>query len=243
MSDFNRPLDTDQLLSTKLAAPHLRTPLVTAKQLLARLDESLEHQFTLISAPAGFGKTTLVANWISSLGNRNADSQLRMDKKSLHNQQSEISNRTIAWVSLDPDDNDPVRFWRYVFTACQVFQDSIGDFILRVLDFSLQPPFEVLLTGFINQAAQLEKSTVLVLDDYHVITDRQIQETLAFFLENLPPQLHVILVTRSNPPLPLGRMRARNEVTEIRVEDLRFSFDETQAFIEQSISSPLPRGS
>jgi len=144
-----------------------------------------------------------------------------------------------AWVSLDPDDNDPVRFWRYVLTASRAFEHEISQSALALLNHSPQPPFEALLTGFINQADLLESKAVLVLDDYHIITAPQIHETLAFFLEHLPPTLHVIMLTRSDLPLPLARLRARNELYELRAEDLRFSLDETQAFVERSIPANL----
>jgi LuxR family maltose regulon positive regulatory protein len=215
MSNSLKPSGTDEFLSTKFAVPHLRASIVPRAQLAARLNDGLQAKLTLVSAPAGFGKTTLVSEWVENV-------------------------RTLyAWVSLDPDDNDPVRFWRYVLTASRAFDAEISQPALDLLNYSPQPPFEDLLTGFINQAARLESRAVLVLDDYHVITAPPIHETLAFFLENLPPTLHVILVTRSDPPLPLARLRARNELNELRVEDLRFSLAETQAFIEHALPSTL----
>jgi LuxR family maltose regulon positive regulatory protein len=236
MSNFRPPRDSDELLSTKLATPRLRAPLVARQALLARLDEGLKHPLTLISAPAGFGKTTLVSEWINNF-------KLKVEsagKPHLNLQSSNLHPAThVAWVSLDPDDNDPVRFWRYILTASRVFDAEISQSALDPLNYSPQPDFEALLTGFINQAALLESRAVIVLDDYHVITAPEIHTILAFFLDHLPPSLHVILVTRSDPPLPLARIRARNELNELRAEDLRFSFDETQAFIEQSVSSEL----
>jgi LuxR family maltose regulon positive regulatory protein len=215
MSNSLKPLGTDEFLSTKFAVPHLRASIVPRAQLAARLNDGLQAKLTLVSAPAGFGKTTLVSEWVENV-------------------------RTLyAWVSLDPDDNDPVRFWRYVLTASRAFDTEISQSALDLLNYSPQPPFEDLLTGFINQAAGLESRAVLVLDDYHVITAPPIHETLAFFLEHLPPTLHVILVTRSDPPLPLARLRARNELNELRMEDLRFSLAETQAFIEHAIPLTL----
>jgi LuxR family maltose regulon positive regulatory protein len=239
MSNSLKLSGTDEFLSTKFAVPHLRASIVPRAQLTARLNDGLQAKLTLVSAPAGFGKTTLVANWISDLSMKSADFQVQRGKNSIQNQQSATSNRMIAWVSLDPDDNDPVRFWRYVLTASRAFDAEISQSALDLLNYSPQPPFEDLLTGFINQAARLESRAVLVLDDYHVITAPPIHETLAFFLEHLPPTLHVILVTRSDPPLPLARLRARNELYELLAEDLRFSLAETQAFIEHAIPSTL----
>jgi LuxR family maltose regulon positive regulatory protein len=210
----------DELLSTKLAAPYLRAPLVGRNPLLERLEAGLNAKLTLVSAPAGSGKTTLVSQWITSRRGRDPSSPT-------------------AWVSLDPDDDDPVRFWRYILTASQELDAEISQPALDLLNYSPQPDFEALLIGFINQAALLECKAALVLDDYHVITESQIHRTLAYFLEHLPPTLHVILLTRTDPPLPLARFRARNELNELRAEELRFSLDETQAFIEQSISSEL----
>lgn len=221
MASYPQPSQSDELLSTKLAAPYLRAPLVTRDPLLGRLEAGLKTKLTLVSAPAGFGKTTLVSQWITSRRERDQFSP-------------------IAWVSLDPDDNDPVRFWRYILTASREFDAEISQSALDILNYSPQPSFEVLLTGFINQAALLESKAVFILDDYHVITEPQIHKTLSFFLEHLPPTLHAILVTRSDPPLPLARFRARNELHELRAEDLRFSLAETQAFIEQSIPATLP---
>jgi len=237
MSNNRQPSESEELLSTKLAAPRLRAPHVTRQPLLERLDQGLEHQLTLISAPAGFGKTTLVSEWVESL--KLKVESARLPQLNLPPSNLQLATR-VAWVSLDHDDNDPVRFWRYVLTASRAFDDEIGESALVLLNNSPQPPFEVLLTGFINQVALLENRAVLILDDYHVVTARQIHETLAFFLENLPPTLHVILMTRGDPPLPLARMRARNELNELRAEDLRFSIGETQEFIEQSISATLP---
>jgi len=213
--------DIDQLLSTKLTVPQLRASLVTRAALLKRLDAGLEQKLTLISAPAGFGKTTLVSEWIA-----------------LHSQARPAGS--VAWVSLDPDDNDPVRFWRYILTACQAFGNDVSKTSLNILNNAPQPPFEVLLTMFINQLASLSGKAILILDDYHVINARQIHETMAFFLANLPPSVHLILITRSDPPLPLARMLARNELNALRVEDLRFSLEEAEVIIRQRISTPLP---
>jgi LuxR family maltose regulon positive regulatory protein len=218
-SDHKRP-DIDELLSTKFTAPYLRSSLVTREPLLRQLDEGLEHKLTLVSAPAGFGKTTLVSEWIAS-----------------HGEQRNLS--PVAWVSLDPDDNDPVRFWRYVLTACQAFENVVSKSALAILDNSPQPPFEALLTMFINQLALRSSRAILVLDDYHVITAQEIHQTMTFVIENLPPTLHIILITRSNPPLPLARMQARNELNALRAEDLRFSLEEAKIFIQQAISTPL----
>ncbi len=235
-----------ELLSTKLAAPPLRGPLVSRQALLRRLDESLAFKLTLISAPAGFGKTTLVAEWVDRLKGWKVErlngqsSNPRTSRSSTLKPSNFQSPIGVSWVSLDGGDNDPARFWRYVLTASLASGAGAARTALDLLERSADPSYETLLTLFINQATRLESKAVLVLDDYHTITDRRVHETLAFFLEHLPPSLHVALITRSDPPLPLGRMRARHELSELRAEDLRFSGDETRAFLEQSIPFDLP---
>lgn len=209
-----------ELLSTKLASPRLRTPHVPRGTLLARLDEGLERKLTLLSAPPGFGKTTLVSEWIDT----------RSERQDMP---------PLACVSLDAGDNDPVRFWRYVITACQSFQSGVGESALTLLRQSQQIPFEALLTAFINDLAQLPNRYVLILEDYHVIDSQQIHNTVAFLLDNLPPTLHLLITTRSDPPLPLARLRARNDLSELRAADLRFSLAETQAFLQQALPFPL----
>lgn len=215
-------LDQVQILSTKLTPPGLHPPFVARPALVARMDEGLDRKLTLISAPAGFGKTTLVCQWIAS--REQADDPLK-----------------IGWVSLDQGDNDPVRFWRYVYTAFQRMIPQIGAPALSVIQNSPEPPFETMLTWFINQAAQQEDRAVLVLEDYHSLTSDVVHETLGFLIDHLPAQLHLILVTRNDPPLPLARLRARNELNEIRAEDLRFSVEEVQQFFDDALPYSLPQ--
>lgn len=219
---------TSELLSTKLASPRLRTALVPRAALLDRLDEGLEHRLTLISAPAGFGKTTLVSQWL--------DERVGGQPFLPFRPQAELR---AAWVALDAGDNDPVRFWRYLLTAAQTFEAGAGRSALALLRSSQQPPFEAMLTTFINELAQLSGQYVLVLEDYHSITSPQIHETISFLLDHLPPALHLILLTRSDPPLPLARLRARNEIVELRAGDLRFSLAEIQLFFQQALHLPL----
>jgi LuxR family maltose regulon positive regulatory protein len=212
---------THELLSTKLAPPPLRPVFVPREALLARLDKGVEQKLTLISAPAGFGKTTLVSEWIA--------------ERRKHREPPPI-----AWVALDAGDNDPVRFWRYVLTACQTFDANISESALTLLSNSPQPPFDVLLTMFINKAALLPNRVVLVLEDYHTVTCHEVHETMAFFIDHSPATLHLMLMTRSDPPLPLARLRARNELNELQAADLRFTQAEIQAFLRLAIPFPLP---
>jgi LuxR family maltose regulon positive regulatory protein len=211
--------DTSDLLRTKLAPPRLRAALVARESLLARLDAGLERSLTLLSAPAGSGKTTLVSAWM-------AERVARHDLPPL------------AWVSLDAGDNDPVRFWRYLITACQEFDTGIGRAALALLQ-APQQPVERALTALINDLAQLPGKHILVLEDYHLISAPQVHDSLTFLLDHLPATLHVLLMSRSDPPLPLARWRAHNDLNEFNAADLRFSLQETQVFFQQTLQQSL----
>ncbi len=197
------------LLKTKLYVPRIRSELVQRPRLIERLDRGIRsgHKLTLVSAPAGFGKTTLLANWIRS------------------------SDRSVAWLSLESSDNDPARFWSYVIAALQSLQPDIGHAGLAALDAPQAPPIESPLTGLLNEIADVDRDWVLVLDDLHLITEPAINDGLVFLLDHLPPQVHLILATRADPPWPLARLRVRGEMTELRTEDLRFTTDEVTAFL------------
>jgi LuxR family maltose regulon positive regulatory protein len=208
------------LLTTKLHIPQARRDLVPRPRLFARLNQGLSSKLTLVSAPAGFGKTTLVSTWLAT---RNAQQELP----------------SAAWVALDTGDNDPVRFWRYVITACQTFDAAIGQSALALLHTAQQPAWEIVLTMCINDLAQLSGKGILVLEDYHVITAPQIHEMVVFLLDYLPTTLHLIMTTRSDPPLPLARLRAQPDLNELRAADLRFSLSETQTFLQHALSCPL----
>jgi LuxR family transcriptional regulator, maltose regulon positive regulatory protein len=219
---------SSDLLSTKLSLPRLRHSLVSREPLFAQLDHSLDHTLTLLSAPAGFGKTTVIRAWIAS----------RTTKQKPFR---------VAWLSLDTGDNGPVRFWRYMIAACQRLEAAIGQTALARLR-SLQPlsleipmqfPFEELLTTLINDLSKLPDPCILVLEDYHAITLPQIHRMLSFFLDHLPATLHMLLLSRSDPPLPLASLRAHGDILEIRASDLRFSLAETRMFLQQTLPFPL----
>jgi LuxR family maltose regulon positive regulatory protein len=210
------------LLETKLHLPRLHASLISRERLLAHLDAVLTHKLTLLTAPAGFGKTTLVRQWLADRGVSDTHCP---------------SFPPLAWVSLDPSDNDPARFWSYVITACQAFQTGIGQSTLSFLYTTMQPPFEPsplekVLTTFLNELVACTNSGILVLEDYHVITSPLIHETVTFLLDHLPANLHLIIMTRSDSSLPLARLRASGDLHELRAPDLRFTREEMRTFLQ-----------
>ena len=183
--------------------------------LFERLDEALrkECRFILVSAPAGFGKTTLVSEW-------------------LHQQMTGV-----AWVSIDADDNDAVRFLSYIVAACQAVLPQVGETAQEMLQSTQSQ--ETALTSLINDLAATSKPLWIVLDDYHLISQSSIHSALAYILEHLPPGIHLIVITRADPPLPLARLRVNGELAELRASDLRFSMEEAAAFLMQVMGLQL----
>ncbi len=211
--------ESGELLRAKLTPPRLRGPLMERELLFARLDEGLEQRVILLSAPAGSGKTTLVRAWLANRA-RNADWP------------------AVAWVSLDAGENDPVRFWRYVLTACSALRPELGRQALEMLSRSPQS-FESALTVFLNELALLPGRGILVLEDYHAINSPRVHEMLTFLLDYVPETLRVVVITRGDPPLPLARWRAHDKLCELRAADLRFTLEETQCFLRQAIPFPF----
>jgi LuxR family maltose regulon positive regulatory protein len=217
---------TTPLLTTKLYAPPPRPNLVARPRLIDRLDQGLllGHKLTLVSAPAGYGKTTLLSAWWAAMSDQ---------------------GRKLAWLSLDERDNDPARFWTYVIGALQTLQPGLGQEPLSQLQAPQPPPIEGLLTQLLNQLAeQLPTSPpgpqlILLLDDYHVIETPAIHGALAFLIDHMPPQLHVVVATRADPALPLPRLRARGHLTELRAADLRFILDEVADFLNHTMNLAL----
>jgi LuxR family maltose regulon positive regulatory protein len=208
---------TDSLLRTKLHIPPVRPELVSRPRLIERLDAGLSRKLTLLSAPAGCGKTTLLSEWVARLPGR------------------------AAWLSLGDGDNDPARFWTYLIAALQTVHAGLGQDALQILQAAQQPATQAVLTALLNQVARLPQQVVLVLDDYHLISERSIHEGIAYLLEHLPPTLHLVISTRADPPLPTYRLRARGQLTELRSADLRFTADEAAAFLNAAMGLDLAR--
>ena len=208
-----------QLLATKFYAPMSPGMLIRRPRLHALLNESLKSALTLVSAPAGFGKTTLLSTWTQSLPATQAQ---------------------VAWLSLDEDENDLQLFWTYVLSALDQQQPERFTPLFKSLQSPQAPPLHSILTSLINLARESSEHLVLVLDDYHVITEQQVHTTLSYLVEHLPPQLHIILATRTDPPLPLSLLRTRRLLREIRTEQLRCSMQETKAFFQHVVGTPLP---
>ncbi len=211
-----------QLLATKLFIPRPRADLVPRPRLLARVDAGLRGPVTVLAAPASWGKTTVLSAWQAEAA------------------ASGSGTRPVAWVSLDAADNDPVRFWTYVLTALNMVQPGIGDDALALLRAPQPPSIEAILTPLLNALAAAPQDVVLVLDDYHVVESGTVHAAVAFLLDHLPHQLHLVIATREDPPLPLARLRAQGGVTELRAADLSFTLEETAAFLAAALGIALP---
>ena len=211
----------DVLLATKLHLPRPRPGHIPRPRLVETVGEGLACALILVCAPAGFGKTALLADWIRREG------------------------KPSAWLSLDSGDNDPARFWRHVAAALDRVCPGIGERIGLLLGPPAPRSFEGLVTALINELADRpgEDEVLLVLDDYHVIEAEPVHASLGFLLEHRPPGLHLVLATRADPPLPLARLRARGQLTELRAAELRFTTDEAAALLYQATGADLPGAS
>ncbi len=219
------------ILATKLYIPPSRSNLIRRHPLIEQLNEGLQQQhgfvrkLTLISAPAGFGKTTLVTSWIH---------QLRLETT----QERQIENQ-VAWLSLDEHDNEDTRFLTYLVAALQTVMPMLGDGVLHLLQ-SPQPPSPIsVLTTLINEIATIPDKFLLVLDDYHVLEAPAIDKMVTFLLDHLPSQMHLVITTREDPPLPIPRLRVRGQLLELRANDLRFTVAETAVFLNQMMGLNL----
>ena len=205
------------LLATKLYIPKRRGGLVVRARLLEHLRRGVDARLTLVSAPAGFGKTTLLAEWLGEMS---------------------AADSCVAWLSLDPSDNEPAVFWTYVVTALRGAVPSVGS---RVLELIASSPLstELVLTTLLNELAAVPGEVWAVIDDYHLVDHPDIRAGMTRLLEHLPPSVHVVLGTRADPDLPLARWRARGELVEIRAGDLRFTAEEAAAYLTEVAGQQL----
>lgn len=205
------------ILATKLYVPPLRSKVVIRSRLLEQLNDGLTTgcTLTLVSAPAGFGKTTLVSEWIAGC------------------------EQPPAWLSLDEGDSDPARFITYLVKALQTIKAGIGDELLAMLQSPQPLQIESILTSLLNEVSTIPNSSLLILDDYHLIDSQLVDQSLAFLIKHQPPQMHLVITTREDPSLPLARLRARNQLTEIRAADLRFTDNEAAEFLNQVMGLDL----
>jgi LuxR family maltose regulon positive regulatory protein len=208
------------LIATKLYVPKLRPGLVARPRLLERLRRGADRRLTLLSAPAGFGKTTLLAEWLGGTPGE---------------------DRSVAWLSLDPADNEPASFWTYVVTALQAAVPGVGTGALELIESSPLPT-DLMLTTLLNELAAAPGEIWLVLDDYHLLDSHDVRDGMTLLLEHLPPHVHVVLSTRADPDLPLARWRVRGELVEIRAADLRFTSDETATYLNETTGLHLAAG-
>ncbi len=209
------------LLETKFYVPRPRRGLVPRPRLSERLDHGTASKLTLVSAPAGFGKTTLLTEWLAA------------------SPAAPGNERLAAWLSLDRADNDPASFWAYVIAALRTVAPGIGESALALLHAPQPPPIETVLTVLLNDLGAIAADVVLVLDDYHVIDAPEVQDGMTFLLDHLPPGLHVVIASRADPALPLARLRARGELAEIRAAELRFTPDEAAAYLNEMVGLQL----
>ena len=201
------------LVATKLHVPRLRPGFVSRRELVARLVAERDRKLTLVCAPAGWGKSTLLGEWHASPDER----------------------RPFAWLSLDPGDHDPVRFWSYAIGALRTVRPELGTSGLAALRSAGPDLVDVVVAPLINELAALAAPLVLVLDDYHFVRAEPVHESLAFLLRHMPPTLHLAIASRADPPLPVATLRAAGQVTEIRAADLRFSDTEAVGLLNGSL--------
>ncbi|MFZ1754842.1 MAG: tetratricopeptide repeat protein [Caldilineaceae bacterium] len=208
------------ILATKLYLPPVRSKFVARPRLIQQMDEGLDHKLTLISAPAGFGKSSLASEWVSACG------------------------RPAGWLLLDEGENDPTRFLAYLVAALKTVTartgpTTFGAEVLGLLESAQPAPTEPIVTALLNEIAAIPERFTLVLDDYHAIDAEPANRALAFLLEHLPPQMHLVITTREDPNLPLARLRVRNQLTELRAADLRFTPSEAATFLNQVMGLSL----
>src|SRR6266487_1125023 len=221
------------LLSTKLSSPRLPSSLVERSRLLRELDAARSHPLTLVSASAGSGKTTLLSAWAA------ASCKPPASEERAQGVERRGAEPAVPWLSLDTLDNDPIRFWSSVIAALRAYKPKIGLTALALLHSPQSPPLSPILTALLNELVQETRDIILILDDYHQISDQAIHDSLLFLLDHLPVRMHLVLATRTDPELPLSRLRVRGQLIEIRSSDLRFTQEEATSFLLQRMTLPL----
>lgn len=203
------------ILTTKLFIPSPRPDHINRRRLLSRLENTLNRKLTLVSAPAGFGKTTLLSIWVSE------------------------NDLPVAWLSLDTDDDDPAIFLRYLIAVLQSISSDVGHTSLSMLQSPQPPAMEATIAALINDLSQIPQDFILLLDDFHLIEDQELHAAIIYLLDHLPPRMHLVIISRSDPPLPLSRLRARDQLLEIRQSDLRMTRKEANEFLNHSMKLDL----
>ena len=203
------------LLATKLTIPPVRSDLVARPRLVRSLEACMQHPLTLLAAPAGFGKTVLLSTWARQ------------------------QQQSVGWVSLDSGDNDQAQFWTYVFVALDTLHPGLGAKPMSLLQSEQSAPIETALVALLNALGVLQQDVALVLDDYHLIEAFPIHRAMTFLLNHLPSPFHLVIASRIDPPLPLSRLRVRHQLLELRVDDLRFTFAEAAAFLNEILGFQL----
>lgn len=211
-------VSASDILQTKLAPPPARADRVLRSRLTQQFSASLEYPLTLVCAPAGYGKTTLLGEWLSTEAGENVP---------------------IAWLSLDEDDNDPTRFLTYMVAALASISALDGDNLLSLLRSPQPPPPKVFLTALLSRLESFPDRFILTLDDYHLISAAPVHEAMTFLLDHLPTQMHLVITSREDPPFPLARLRARGQLAEIRADDLRFTPEEAGQFLSRMLGIRL----
>lgn len=203
------------LLTTKIHMPSPRADVVNRSRLIQQLQKRASRKLILVSAPAGFGKTTFITSWLIA------------------------DNHPAAWLALDKGDSDITRFLMYLFAAIQTMHPTVGQAASGMLGTMPTSSAKTILTPLLNDLATIQQDFYLILDDYHLIDSSAVDDALTFLLEHLPPRVHLIISTREDPRLPLARLRAKGQLSEIRASDLRFTADEASAFLNSAMGLNL----
>src|SRR6266566_4291377 len=233
-SSFSQP--PSLLLRSQLAPPRLPPTLVSRSRLLTELDAGLTSPLLLVSASVGSGKTTLLAAWIATLVRERKRAERRKGERG---EREDAAPPEVVWLALDPLDNTVIRFWSSVIAALRTVVPEIGQTALALLHAAETSPLSIILTHLLSEVELSGRKLLLILDDYHLISEQSIIDSMLFLLDHLPANLHLVLSTRTDPELPLTRLRVRSQLVEIRDRDLRFTEEETARFLREGMGLPL----